>query len=268
MGWKPLSIARFGATTMAAFRRGITSIIEMATRLTMPWTICSASPVGSICLPTHQSLSAKRGPSIGLSASDLWQPNGTGHLKVENGTRSMEGMRGSDANLSIDNANIVARLFKRLLQASPSSATTTAKVPPVVRLARIGKNALVSFVAKCLRRTDTFQRALVPVSVVGLVKAGRSSVYNLTVEGTHEYFAEGVLVANCDAARYLLMAHQEYSESTQPFQEFFQTRMEQVRPGDGNAMVWAARKAEADYGKREDGVLTIGSGARALRRVM
>lgn len=27
-------------------------------------------------------------------------------------------------------------------------------------------------------------------------------VYNLTVEGAHEYYAAGVLVSNCDAARY------------------------------------------------------------------
>lgn len=28
-------------------------------------------------------------------------------------------------------------------------------------------------------------------------------VYNLTVAGDHEYFANGLLVSNCDAARYL-----------------------------------------------------------------
>ena len=37
------------------------------------------------------------------------------------------------------------------------------------------------------------------------VTAGRAPVFNLTVEGEHEYYANGVLVANCDALRYLLM---------------------------------------------------------------
>lgn len=32
--------------------------------------------------------------------------------------------------------------------------------------------------------------------------SGRADVYNLTVEGEHEYFAEGVLVANCHATSY------------------------------------------------------------------
>ena len=28
-------------------------------------------------------------------------------------------------------------------------------------------------------------------------------MYNLTVEGEHEYFANGILVSNCDCMRYL-----------------------------------------------------------------
>jgi hypothetical protein len=42
--------------------------------------------------------------------------------------------------------------------------------------------------------------------VLGSYAAGRADVYNLTVEGEHEFFANGVLTHNCDALRYLLMA--------------------------------------------------------------
>lgn len=34
---------------------------------------------------------------------------------------------------------------------------------------------------------------------------GRADVYNLTVAGAPEYFANGVLVHNCDAARYMVV---------------------------------------------------------------
>lgn len=34
----------------------------------------------------------------------------------------------------------------------------------------------------------------------------REPVYNLTVAGDHEYFANGVLVSNCDALRYACLA--------------------------------------------------------------
>lgn len=33
----------------------------------------------------------------------------------------------------------------------------------------------------------------------------RRSVYNLQIDGAHEFFANGVLVHNCDALRYLLL---------------------------------------------------------------
>ena len=33
----------------------------------------------------------------------------------------------------------------------------------------------------------------------------RQPVYNLTVEGEHEYFANGILVGNCDTMRYVTM---------------------------------------------------------------
>ena len=36
----------------------------------------------------------------------------------------------------------------------------------------------------------------------GVVDAQTQKVYNITVEEEHEYFAEGILVANCDALRY------------------------------------------------------------------
>jgi hypothetical protein len=41
--------------------------------------------------------------------------------------------------------------------------------------------------------------------VVKRCDAGRADVYNLTVEGEPEFFANGVLVHNCDALRYLLV---------------------------------------------------------------
>jgi hypothetical protein len=40
--------------------------------------------------------------------------------------------------------------------------------------------------------------------------AGTHPVYNLTVAGPHEYFANGVLVSNCDTLRYGMSAKLRY----------------------------------------------------------
>jgi hypothetical protein len=41
--------------------------------------------------------------------------------------------------------------------------------------------------------------------VISVRPAGRADVFNLTVEPTHVYYAEGVLVSNCDMVRYAAM---------------------------------------------------------------
>lgn len=44
-----------------------------------------------------------------------------------------------------------------------------------------------------------------PVRVLRITeRAERGPVYNLTVADAHEYYAAGVLVHNCDAARYVI----------------------------------------------------------------
>lgn len=60
--------------------------------------------------------------------------------------------------------------------------------------------------------TDTQRTKPVPVSVVSVYSCGVETVYNLTVDGEHEYFANGVLVSNCDALRYSVMAVFENAE--------------------------------------------------------
>jgi hypothetical protein len=46
-----------------------------------------------------------------------------------------------------------------------------------------------------------------PVSVLGPFASDSAprDVYNLTIDGAHEFYANGVLVHNCDATRYLLI---------------------------------------------------------------
>ncbi len=69
------------------------------------------------------------------------------------------------------------------------------------------RTARVSDAVRCSGSTDIQNNDIAAVHVVAVVtNAKPSAVYNLTVEGMHEYFANGILVHNCDAARYAVMA--------------------------------------------------------------
>lgn len=75
-----------------------------------------------------------------------------------------------------------------------------------VRVERITKSANAKTAALASRRTNTAVRA--PVHVIAVRRLEKTAdVYNLTVEDQHEYFANGVLVSNCDAVRYPLKRH-------------------------------------------------------------
>lgn len=66
----------------------------------------------------------------------------------------------------------------------------------------------VWFAPNLSSRTDTTAQR--PVLGPARLNPGRkrkiTRVFNLTVEDAHEYFANGILVANCDALRYCVMA--------------------------------------------------------------
>lgn len=62
-------------------------------------------------------------------------------------------------------------------------------------------------VARLIGETATARPFTVPVSVLGVrVEPGLHAVYDLTVEDAHEFYASGLLVHNCDAARYSVLS--------------------------------------------------------------
>ena len=92
----------------------------------------------------------------------------------------------------------------------PASAPTNASRHGVVNPALMTKTERVSSVATSIEPTGTAVAKHVPVYVERVVKSSlKQDVYNLTVANTPEYFAQGVMVHNCDALRYLCMGAAE-----------------------------------------------------------
>lgn len=85
-----------------------------------------------------------------------------------------------------------------------ASAPTIASRHSEEQVALIMKSAAAPTVAFPSLLADTLKPAVAPVRVLS-ISAGMAPqpVFNLTVADAHEYFANGVLVHNCDALRYL-----------------------------------------------------------------
>jgi len=167
-----ISIGTYGNLLTERFQKNITSIISMATKTTMRLQILNASHLKNTKQNTlkHKN-KLKRIPNI-LIELDHSLKNGTQAKKEMNGILNIgkEALRKrfKKENMNVNNA--VKSLFRGLLKGL-NSAMLTANNPPYVLGVRKLKN--------------------------------KETVYNLYIEDCHEYFANGILVSNCDALRYL-----------------------------------------------------------------
>ena len=100
--------------------------------------------------------------------------------------------------------------------------------------------------------TDTYQQKHVPVHVVRVYQSGRGTVYNLSVSGPEEYFANGILVHNC---RYLLVSFRNQA-LPEPFRALQQRRIASAREHnpsiDTAALVYLNKKLEADHARKNN----------------
>lgn len=103
----------------------------------------------------------------------------------------------------------VEHLTKRNLGSIADASLNSALTNAAATLATIRGLITSEWPALCaglnLSRTNMHGPNIVPVRVVEMRDVnGLKTVYNLTVADAHEYFANGVLVANCDSVRYII----------------------------------------------------------------
>lgn len=185
-----LSIGTSGRKSTGRFRKAQSSTTRTKTLATTTLAIWSALPHRSI--PNITTLSR---------ASSILPSRGTRVKREGFGTVGTANTDGQQLLLSAS-ANTAA--FNTLTSHPPhrGSVQTDAKLETgdgadaTMRSENARSAARISSVA------STNQPKLVPVHVVRNSPGRHARVYNLTVEDCPEYFANGVLVHNCDFARY------------------------------------------------------------------
>lgn len=210
-----ISIATSGLRTMARFRRAITFIIRTATRSTTPSRILSVfrglttSRITANCGPSIPSRFGGQSPLLHC---------GTSLPKGASGTLNMEGAslradRSYSAHAPIVGSNDLPRGVSGVI----GSAQTTASQPTAGVSISTTRREPAWYAARRLSRTNTQESrpaAKSALQVRGICPAGIGTVYNITVDQAPEYYANGVLVHNCqDVDRYFTMSR------PRPFEE-------------------------------------------------
>jgi phage terminase large subunit len=191
-----------GNTITAKFLKDTMCITKMKTLGITGLKTLSASQQANILAST-----AKNGLKKILNGLNLFIPlelqrrlNGTEARKAGNGTGNTERKCISYGNMFLWLVTYAGKHTKQNTQQEVNFAPTLVNPHTAAGLVLTTKQGSASLVEANLLQTNIQKFNVVAVNV-GQTK--ESKVYDLTVEGQHEYFANGVLVHNCmDSARY------------------------------------------------------------------
>lgn len=138
----------------------------------------------------------------------------------KNGIKNMQNVAISGKNLNeICSANCAVMDIKHENSPIQSFVRITVNQNGDEKLVLIMSKQLVNYVINNLQKIDMLNQDSVPVHVPAKIGGTtRQRVYDLTVEGCHEYFANNILVHNClDSIRYAVYTHKvpEYTPYAQ-----------------------------------------------------
>lgn len=205
------SIGQSGNITTGQSQTDTTSTIETATVSTM------TSPIWSALRRTITSLVTwmkRGGTKQGNTPTRRYGPDtriGLQPTKEANGSSSTpedsERWCGRIGSQSPGNASNAERITNRSRSATTiDSAQTTANQPIDGQARLTTKTGRADGAEKCSGPVGTRSNKDVPVHAVLVSDSGQRRVYNLQVAEQPEYFANGVLVHNCAALRYLIVS--------------------------------------------------------------
>ncbi len=196
-----ISIGRFGNRLMGLFLKGATFI----TRMGIGQITISPTLNQSLCLSMRGYTTREfvQSPNSNISEElRVWEP--LGHRQQKDVCGSEQFVKTNLVpNQQLDSVNSAVSNSNHL--AIPPNFVLT-NVNPSIAGSR--EQTTKQEYARCVARTspsiDTREQKPVPVRVVGVSASNKTTVYNLSVDAVHEYYANGILVSNCACRRYVL----------------------------------------------------------------
>lgn len=197
----------FGLKPTGRSRAGTTSITPTSIRST------TTSPIWCVSRAriTNRSIMSGLWRWAGSIRRAHWRGSGLlsgiAVTRVEHGTESTGSGRGTPESRSPRHASSAGLSTKPKTSATVlGSAPTTARALGGERPSSTTSSGNASAAGQRSPAIDTTRPGSVGAHVLSAIPlADRADVYNLSVDGPPEFFANGVLVHNCDATRYGVM---------------------------------------------------------------
>jgi hypothetical protein len=182
---------QFGKILTALSQIDFVFIIRMVTHSIINWKTYLASQLASICHYMARNVTMMRNI---LKAYGYWQLNGIVPQLEESGIRYMV----KYPLKTVDPLNLPASSVIRLTKEYQTEIIDSVPIGAKQGIVTLVKKTMwlkpVLSVVRNLLSTNMPEQKHVPVSVVRVKPNKKSTVYNLTVDTVHEYFANGILV--------------------------------------------------------------------------
>ena len=208
---------RFGSSIMEKYRKVITFTTKMVIQQTMIFRTLRQFLPKNICQGIHLNALAKilDGSRTLLKKQEIKQSYGISRQTAESGTGSMllkQQPNEKTFQRSQKPANNAEKVTKSDLTAQGIANIVQKHVTQSIAgiAESTTKQDIAQYAATSSSSTSTAKSKHAAKNVVRalcLTTAGKADVYNLTVKGEHEYFANGFLVHNCaDTAVYACLS--------------------------------------------------------------
>lgn len=197
-------IGWFGSIIMGLYQKDFIFIIRIIIRVIMIYVILKSF----ILVNTLESFICQldyilKGYKIGWKQLGRLLKSGMHLKRVRSGIVSTLKMYGKMQNILQEVVISVGSTTKlEPCRITQSFAQAIVKVPIADNPVSMMKLGSANIVVKNLRQINMGGKDFAKGNVLLLQVKRKEAVYNLTVENDHEYFANGILVSNCDEMRY------------------------------------------------------------------
>ncbi len=189
---------RYGNIGLAQCQRAFMFITKIMTAETMmlPTSLCFQSQSTPSITAKTRAHQERKLTSIALG---IWRQSGTDPMRAGHGTEIMPKI--GSANQSQKSVNIVINTMKHR-KIDPAFARTIVSLAfDVNQVWTTSKRLALSAISRLLK--INIQGSPLVQSHAQLSCSGKQKVFDLTVEGVGCFYANGFLVSNCDAIRYV-----------------------------------------------------------------
>ena len=212
-----VSTLQFGKMLMAQLLKVCVSTIKMAIQPITNYGILTVEHPQNICQTIH--INDWRTSNTGNEIKSIWREfahslkNGIIQKKVENGTVTTLKKYG-ELNSQLKESVLIAEKHSKDLT-EQNIVTIIVNHSIVGNLKKIWNNVFVLSARKLLQLINTLLHK--PVHFLAAENLNqKQAVYNLTIANSHNYYANGILVSNCDCLKYLIMSRASKADMTVP----------------------------------------------------